>query len=583
MISATVDGMSGSTQVEFSADGAAASARTIRMEAGSVAYSVERDVALGSDNATVEYKGLIIRATNIQVCQMLGQIRAQGTVTLRSGRTIVTADAVTCDLRTDRVRLLDSGAESSVRTVDVGKLKPVGTQESAATAQDFAPLDSAGTKNWIISRRLVVFPGEKILFFKASIYLGESKVMNVPYYSYSYQKRESILQQVRYTSTDGLLVDLPFYYRMADSGVGALKLRYAGRGDEYGGYFRPRKGMSLGLEQGYSVNAKSQGRFFLDAVGNPSQTLDLAHHLEFGSALSGGRADISARYQPSSTFAKGIYNTSVNVSGGVQSYNYSLSGYFGGSRVQQWSYSQNDGSHYVSQSDSSVRLAVSPRAPLFAKGALRATPSLTVGYGSLGFSPSGRASSCLYQSLGLGFGAALAGDRKASLSLDGSSSFTLTARGETGVSLRAGPSLRANWKGGMASLSYTLNAQAGPANTFSSLSRHSLGGNLFLTKGSKWSTSAFFSYGLDTGTLNLYSTAACNVANNCQLRTSYNLYRFAGRFNGLTYRSQSSYLKAGLYHPLGPYEIGLAWSPDGQDQGLRSSRRVWLEFGARGF
>jgi len=584
IVNATVPGASGSIQVEFSSiDEVPTGARTIRVAGGTVAYSTDRDVVMASSSVTIEYKGLTIQASSAQVWQMLGQIRAQGEVTIKHGDQIVTADALNCDIHTDRIRVLDSGDKCTTRTFDVGKLKLISIQTVQADSQDFTPLDSTGTTNWIISQRLVVFPGEKILFFKASIYVGESKIIKMPYYSYSYQKRESILQQVQYSSTEGTLVDLPFYYRMADSGTGAVKLRYAERGDESGSYYRPRRGMSLGLEQAYTLNDKNQGRLFVDGVGNSSQAFELTHHLEYGSLEKNGRADFAVRYQPTSSYAKGIYNTTMNASGGLGNYDYSVFGYFGGSRIQQWNYLDPANPSYIEQSDCSIRTVFRPRTPLSARGALRMSPSYTIGYGQMGFSSTGSNPSCLYQSLGMGYSFARTNNRKNSLSFDGTSAFTMTANGNKGINLRIGPTMRSRWNGGSMSLTYTLNFQAGSTDSVSLLSKHLIGGNISLSRGSRWNTNTFFGYGLDTGRLNLYSNLNYNLAGKWQMRMNYNLYRYTNKYNGMSYKYETSYVKTGIYRPIGPYEVGLAWSPTGQDYGLKQGKRLWLEFGVGGY
>jgi hypothetical protein len=538
---------------------------------------------MASSNVTIDYKSLIIQASSAQVCQMMGIIRAQGEVIIKRGDQIVSADALTCDLRTDRIRVLDSGDKCSSRTFDVARLRLLNSQTTQADSQDFTPLDSTGTNNWIISQRLVVYPGEKILFFKASIYVGESKIIKMPYYSYNYQKRESILQQVQYSSTAGTLVDLPFYYRMADSGTGAIKLRYAERGDESGGYYRPRKGMSLGLEQAYTLNDRNQGRLFLDGIGNSSQALELSHHLEYGSGEKNGRADLAVRYQPTSSYAKSIYNTSLNATGGLGNYDYSVFGYLGGSKIQQWNYLDPESPSYIDQSDCSIRTVIRPKMPLATHGALRMSPSYTVGYGRMGYSPTGNNPSCLYQSIGMGYSLARTNNRKNSLSFDGASAFTMTANGDKGMNLRVGPTMRSRWNGGSMSLTYTLNFQAGSTDSVSLLSKHLIGGNFALSRGGRWNTNTFFGYGLDTGRLNLYSSLNYNFTGKWQMRMNYNLYRYTNKYNGISHKYETSYIKTGIYRPIGPYEVGLAWSPTGQDYGLKQGKRLWLEFGVGGY
>lgn len=584
VVNAFAEGASGSAQVEFATSDykdPSPRTRTIRMEGGSLAYSVEQDTVLGSNGVTLEYRDLTIEATSAQVCEIYGQIRAQGDVIVRKDGQTLTADRFASDSSTNRINLLDYGDEF-MRTLEADSLKPVGPGSMRADLQLFEPLINVEGRTWIVCERLVLIPGQRILFFKASIYVGDSKVVTIPYYSYSYEKRESILQQVRYTSRDGMLVDLPFYYRMTDTGTGALKLRYAGDGTEYGSYYRPPKGMSIGLDQDYWLGERNQGRIFVDSIASSSVAFEMANHLEFGSPLTGGRADLSARYQPSSSYARDSYNASLSVMGSLRKYDYSVFGYLGGSRNQQYDFIDPESMEYVAQSYGSIDVVVRPKKRVVSAG-LTLTPSLSVGYRNLWDSSGGPASASLYQSLGLNAVRSKLLSRKTVLGFVGAVSLTATAEGGTGLSVRLRPSLRHNWRGGSTSLSYTLSLQDGTTDSAPALAKHQLGCNLFLSVGGKWNIFSSATLGLDSKRLTLYSAVNYRIAQNWQIRSSYNLYRYAYEFNNSNYSYRTSYLKVGIYRPLGSYEIGLAWSPDGQNYGVDRSRRLWLELGGRGY
>jgi hypothetical protein len=408
------------------------------------------------------------------------------------------------------------------------------------------------------------------LFFKASIYVGESKVIKMPYYAYNYDKRESILQQVRYTSNDGILVDLPFYYQMDDSKTSALKFRFAANGSESGGYTRPRKGLSLGLEHDYSINGSSQGTMFVDAVGSASQAFELAHHLDFGSMLTGGRADLSVRYQPKSSYAKNLYNATLNINGSLPNYNYSFSGYFGGSTIEQYD--------YYHQSNCNLKTVIRPKTPITSEILGKVSPSLTIGYGNLWSSSGTSTSSQLYQSIAAGFSRSRPGNGTTVVSYDGKTSLTMTANRDLGASLRIGPTLRRSWLGGSGSIGYTYNLQSGTTESISALATHQIGCFLRFSNSSKWSTNLSCDYGLDSGRMNLSSQFNYRIMKSWQMRSSYSLYKYSYTISNSQYHYETTYLKAGIYHPIGAYEVGLAWSPDGRNYGTDKSKYVWLEF-----
>jgi len=577
-INAIVNGISGSVQVEYTTpsgeDEAATGGRTIRMTGGSLAYCVEQDTVVGSNSVTLEYRGMTIHAASIQVNQSSGQIRAQGDVSVSRDDSTLAADELAIDMRSDRFHTRNSSDKSDVRTFDIGRLEPAKDSAKVA-ANGFNPLLNVNGRTWIQSRRLVLIPTQKILFYKATIYVGESKVVSMPYYCYSYRDREAILQQVHYTSNDGMLVDLPFYYRMNESNANAIKLRYAASGSETGGYARPRKGMSLGLQNDYLVGNAGRGTMFVDSVGSSSQAYELAHHLDYGSALTNGRADFSARFQPSSSYARNIYSTTLNMSGSLPNYNYSVLGYFGGSRIRQ---SLVPGG-YLAQSNCSLRTVIRSKKTISSSQFGRIMPSLTVGYGT----PSGSLSSCLYQTLGLNSSRTRQISSRVSTGLDGFVGYTMTAAGDTGSEMRLRPSLRTSWVGGSATLNYTLNLKGGLNSRIYSQGVHQIGSTVDFDLGSRLNCSSTVDFGLDSKRMNLYSTMRFRASKLWQIRSSYDLYQYTYELNSGTYSYRTSYLRVGLYRPVGVYEVGLVWSPDGQDYGINQGKHLWLELSGMGF
>jgi hypothetical protein len=273
----------------------------------------------------------------------------------------------------------------------------------------------------------------------------------------------------------------------------------------------------------------------------------------------------------------------VSMMGGIQDYMYSFYGYFGGSRVQHIDYLNPGNVDYVKQSTCTLRAIFRPRLSIPSSFLGSLSPSLTVGYGNLWAQSGGGTSPRLYQSFDLGFNRNSPIGGSTTLGFGGNAGLTLSARGDTGASLRVGPTLTTNWSGGSASLNYTLNLQSGTTDGASGLSKHQVGCNLYFDIASRLSITSSADYGLDSKRLYLYSSLNYRLPKQWQIRSSYNLYQYAYDINGSPYTYTNSYLKVGIYRPIGPYEIGLAWSPNGQDYGIEKDRRFWLELGARGF
>ena len=47
---------------------------------------------------------------------------------------------------------------------------------------------------------------------------------------------------------------------------------------------------------------------------------------------------------------------------------------------------------------------------------------------------------------------------------------------------------------------------------------------------------------------------------------------------------KASYFRIGIFRPVGLYEVGLVWSPNGQQYGsINQGKHLWLELGGIGF
>ena len=580
IVQAFCSGGVGSVQVEFTTpvhDGdTAARESSISMTGGSLAYCVERDTIIGSSGIILDYKGMTIEADSLQMRQSTGLIRVQGNVAVRRGETGLDADELVVDTRSDRIYLRERFDDTEIKVYDAANLRPVNPATLEPSANAFAPLPDVQGSTWLVSSRLTVIPRQKILFFKASIYVRDSKVMTLPYYSYSFKDRQSILQQVRYTSNDGMTVDLPFYCQLAENRASAVKLRYSGGSNESGGYARPRKGPSLGLQHDYLTGNMGYGTMFVDSVGNSNQAYELGHHLEYGSALHTGRADLSTRYQPSSKYAKAIHYTTLSISGNLPKYTYSVLGYYSGSKIKQ---SFLPGG-YLDQSNSSLRGMVRSNKAIASTPVGNVFPSLTVGYGM----PGGSLSSCLYQTVGLSANRSkrLSGPFTASFAQ--SAAFTLTGDGDTGSEMRLRPSVRTNWMGGSASLGYTLNLRSGLNNLLWSQGKHQLDAGVSFDLGDRLSCNSMVDFGLDSKRMNLFSTLNYQASRLYEIRTSFDLYKYHYQMGSSSFSYKTSYFRIGIFRPVGLYEVGLVWSPNGQQYGsINQGKHLWLELGGIGF
>jgi len=140
----------------------------------------------------------------------------------------------------------------------------------------------------VVARQIVIYPGEKIKFKRAQIYINGQHVITLPLHVLSlnnsaYDAYGIIGEQVfGFNSSGGFGLDFPFYYRVSSGGQGAIRLRHSG-GD---GFFADVPGWSLALEEEYSLGTGGEGTFVLDKIGNGNWGAQLNHTHDFNDRTS---------------------------------------------------------------------------------------------------------------------------------------------------------------------------------------------------------------------------------------------------------------------------------------------------------
>jgi len=127
---------------------------------------------------------------------------------------------------------------------------------------------------WVTSRRLRVFPRDKVQFERARIYFNGQKAFSLPLYVLpldgSFNPTTDILAL---NSRGGVSLHVPFAYQASAHGTGTLYLE-----NGFGGGFGTRNaGPSLTVQQQYWLNSRSHGNFSVDQIGRGDFNVNFAH------------------------------------------------------------------------------------------------------------------------------------------------------------------------------------------------------------------------------------------------------------------------------------------------------------------
>jgi len=278
LVSAMVGAARATIEVEFiaAAGSAAPGSRMVELTAEELSYNHDKRVFVGSWDAVLRYQAVEIRADGIQYDVVPNVACAQGNVTLRSGSEVVEADALRWELRSVRGRLIRVSEEVERLLVEGEALETrADTKEDACL---WEPLQTDDTRTWVKARRAVIDPGKKVILDHAVFYVDDTRVMSLRRHVVDPRFGGALFGNTfGYTSTGGVDINFPLYYRASGHHVGSLHVtrNRAVSGSQYD------PGWSLGLKEEYVREGKRDGALILEDVLHPDRGIRWQHRHRF--------------------------------------------------------------------------------------------------------------------------------------------------------------------------------------------------------------------------------------------------------------------------------------------------------------
>jgi len=133
---------------------------------------------------------------------------------------------------------------------------------------------------WVTSRRLRVFPRDKVQFERAKIYYNGAKAFSLPLYVLPLDGSfNPATDFVAFNSRGGIGVNFPIAYQANKHGTGTLFLQN-GQG---AGFSTRNSGPSLAVKQQYWLSSSSHGNFSVDQIGHGDFNINFAHEQQLDS------------------------------------------------------------------------------------------------------------------------------------------------------------------------------------------------------------------------------------------------------------------------------------------------------------
>ena len=289
--SARADGSSaGGTSVEFTEDREslfARDARWIRVDCPQyLIYSADWKMieAQGKNgSAHLAYKALDITADALQVDLQTQTVLARGVV-MQRGRHVLRAAQLRYDLVTGSgTAILTAGAAQSNASVFVTGYgletapQPVDTGQASLESNPYRFEDLSDSRLVVSARAITAAPGDQIQFRRASIYSDGKKLLSVAYHVMPMNTDEIFGQQVVGIGSEGLFLNIPYYYNVTPRSKGTVYLRNSAvnganlsngitAGTSFFSSHTAHRGLALDLEQSYEIGRGGSGQFLVNGI-----------------------------------------------------------------------------------------------------------------------------------------------------------------------------------------------------------------------------------------------------------------------------------------------------------------------------
>jgi hypothetical protein len=284
---ATADNSSaGVATVEFTEDREslfARDARWIRLDCPQyLIYSADTRIveAQGKNgSAHLDYKALDIKADALQVDLQTRLVLAHH-ATLQRGRHVLRVAELRYDLLNGAGTAILAGSAQSV-TVTGSDLEtapqPLDPAQLPLQSNPYRFMDLSDSRVVVAARAITADPGDQVQFRRATIYSDGKKLLSVAYHVMPMNTDQIFGQQILGFGSDGVFLNLPYYYNVTPHSKGTIYLRNAAvsganianglsSGTSFFGSHAARHGLALDLEQSYDVGRSGTGQFLINGI-----------------------------------------------------------------------------------------------------------------------------------------------------------------------------------------------------------------------------------------------------------------------------------------------------------------------------
>ncbi len=241
--------------------------------------------------ATLSYRGLTLKADQIQLDTSTNTVLAAGGVQLKLGEQKRTYDRLRLELLQNKAIAQREGGSGTVR-IELPLLQETPLEElPPARLWEFTPFNQT-RKNaegeeetvppglTLIADSIAIEPGRQIQLRKVTLFVQGQKSGKLPVHVMGLNQQSLFREQLIGAGPQGLAFDVPLYYDVRPSGIGALHLR---RGAQFGSsIYSLRPGWNLDLDHSYTGRSGITGSVQMLGMTRSDRGLRWQHNQKLG-------------------------------------------------------------------------------------------------------------------------------------------------------------------------------------------------------------------------------------------------------------------------------------------------------------
>jgi len=240
--------------------------RYLSLAADWIAYSMDLRFIDAIGKVRARWRDIEIICDSMQVDVNQNILRAQNQIKVTNGQKTLEGSLLYFTLTDSRGILLGTQEGKSGKIFFIGEgLSIVESENQIVPEGAFNYIDTSSSAMIVRAKGLILYPNEKIQFRKSALYVNGGKVFSMPYHVVSLTGYGDDIENYVGYGTNGLTLDVPFYYSMTAGGTGAFRMRYQQRPGWL--TMNSRQGWSLDLEQKYGYKSSGQGTINLSHIG----------------------------------------------------------------------------------------------------------------------------------------------------------------------------------------------------------------------------------------------------------------------------------------------------------------------------